>query len=93
MRNPTSIVRTLGVWLLVAAGSVTGAPSPPELKLPDSVVPSRYELQLTLDPDADEYSGTIGIEVRIAAPTGRSALPPRKASTSRSRNASRPRTG
>ena len=69
MRNPTSIVRTLGVWLLVAAGSVTGAPSPPELKLPDSVVPSRYELQLTLDPDADEYSGTIGIEVRIAAPT------------------------
>lgn len=63
------IVCAIGAGLLVAAGLAAAAPAPPELKLPDTVVPVRYEAHLTLDPDADEYSGTIGIEVRIAAST------------------------
>lgn len=69
MQIRTLIVCPIGAGLLVAAGLAAAAPAPPELKLPDTVVPVRYEVQLTLDPDADEYSGTIGIEVRIAAPT------------------------
>jgi cytosol alanyl aminopeptidase len=32
-------------------------------------MPLRYELALTLDPDADDYAGSVGIDVRIVAPT------------------------
>ena len=39
-----------------------------QLRLPDTVVPTNYELQLTLDPDADEYAGAVRIGIRIAVP-------------------------
>ena len=43
--------------------------APPVLKLPDTVVPIEYDLRLTLDPDADDYSGAVEIRVRVAEPT------------------------
>jgi len=70
MRIHDLFVRAFGAWMFVAAGIAAAAPPvPPELKLPDTVVPTGYELQLTVDPDADTYSGTMAIALRIAAPT------------------------
>jgi cytosol alanyl aminopeptidase len=59
----------IGACLVVAAGVAAAASPPPDLKLPDTVAPTGYELKLTVDPDADSYSGTVDIAVRIAAPT------------------------
>ena len=70
-RGAALFARAMGIWILLVAGR-----SPPrrcrhrrELKLPDVVVPIEYDLRLTLDPDADEYSGTVEIRVRIAEAT------------------------
>ena len=38
-------------------------------KLPDTVVPVAYRLDLTIDPAAERFSGTVEIDARLAAPT------------------------
>ena len=55
--------------LLFSIAMCAAAQVPPLLKLPDTVVPVAYDLQLRLDATASTYSGTVSIDVRIAAPT------------------------
>ena len=50
------------------------AVKPPELEipgvhLPDGVTPKSYDLQLSLDPDRDDFSGTVAIHVALDRPT------------------------
>jgi alanyl aminopeptidase len=40
---------------------------PPRGKLPESVVPKRYTLELTVDPRQDSFSGKVSIEVGVLA--------------------------
>ena len=55
--------------LLFSIAMCVAAQVPPLLKLPDTVVPVAYDLQLKLDATASTYSGTVTIDVRVAAPT------------------------
>ncbi|HET9451131.1 MAG TPA: M1 family metallopeptidase, partial [Aggregicoccus sp.] len=43
-------------------------PAPPALRLPDSVQPVRYALELTLLPAEDRYPGTVTIDVEVRSP-------------------------
>jgi aminopeptidase N len=40
-------------------------PAPPELRLPSTVRPLRHDVVLTLDPAAEEFTGTITIEIDV----------------------------
>ncbi len=42
-----------------------GDPTAPQLRLPDSVVPTSYEVELTLDPDKTAFSGSIAIKINV----------------------------
>ena len=53
--------------LLAVATPVARAAAPP-LKLPDTVVPQRYRVNLTLDPARKDFSGAIDIEVNLRQP-------------------------
>lgn len=57
----------------VAAGSLlivcAWAAEPPKLRLDDSVRPVRYAAELTLRPDATDFSGAIDIDLELARPT------------------------
>jgi alanyl aminopeptidase len=44
-------------------------PAPPELRLPDTIRPLKHEVQLTLDPSADSFTGTITIDIDVRAET------------------------
>jgi len=44
-------------------------PAPPELRLPTTVRPIRNEVELTLDPSTEDFTGTIAIELDVTAPT------------------------
>ncbi|HEU0033437.1 MAG TPA: M1 family metallopeptidase [Kofleriaceae bacterium] len=44
-------------------------PTPPELRLPTTVKPLRHEVELTIDPATEDFSGRITIELDIAAAT------------------------
>ncbi len=59
----------MALLFAIAMCAAAQAPSPPELKLSDTVVPLAYDLQLRLDANAATYSGTVTIDVRIAVPT------------------------
>jgi alanyl aminopeptidase len=63
--------RGLGALLLFVAGTLGAAspPAPPGMRLTDTVVPVHYDLALTLDPDADAYTGSIDIRIRVAQAT------------------------
>ena len=52
------------VALTFLAGSLAG--QPPTLRLPDSVSPVSYRAELTLDPNKDDFSGVIHIEIQIS---------------------------
>ncbi|MBS1839149.1 MAG: M1 family metallopeptidase [Actinobacteria bacterium] len=43
-------------------------------RLPRTVLPRRYELELVVDPDADAFSGTVAIDVTVTEPTDRIVL-------------------
>ncbi|WP_095987534.1 M1 family metallopeptidase [Cystobacter fuscus] len=43
-------------------------PAPPSLRLPDTVRPVRYALELTLLPQEATYPGTVSIDVEVRAP-------------------------
>jgi alanyl aminopeptidase len=45
------------------------ARTPPPLRLPGGARPLRYDVELTLDPASEDFAGTIGIELELAAPT------------------------
>ncbi len=46
----------------------TTANTPAPFRLPDSVHPERYRLDLTIIPDADHFSGHVEIDIEITAP-------------------------
>ena len=56
--------------LLTLAGTLLAAPQLPTLRLPTDAVPSRYKLELTLDPAKTEFSGEVTIELKISKATG-----------------------
>ena len=61
MRNPCQFASAFLALSYIASA----APAPPSLRLPDSVVPTRYRVELTLDPDKATFSGSIAIAVNV----------------------------
>lgn len=57
------------LFLLVFAGTLLAAPQPPALRLSSDVVPSRYKLDLTLDPAKTDFSGAVSIELKVGKAT------------------------
>ena len=53
---------------LLASALLPAAEQPPTLRLPDTVAPISYQVQLTLDPDKTTFEGTIDIKVEIKRP-------------------------
>ena len=56
--------------LFTLAVTLLAAPQPPTLRLPTDAVPSRYKLELTLDPAKTEFSGEVTIDLKISKATG-----------------------
>lgn len=56
--------------LFTFAGTLLAAPQPPTLRLPTDAVPSRYKLELTLDPAKTDFSGEVTIDLKISKATG-----------------------
>ena len=54
------------LFLLLAAFPAGAVP--PRLRLGDSVRPTRYALDLTLDPERNDYSGAIDIDLDLRSP-------------------------
>ncbi len=55
-----------GVALL--ASMTFAAEQAPKLRLPDTVVPTSYRVELTLDPEKADFTGSIAIKVRVNQP-------------------------
>lgn len=51
-----------------ATPSAGGTSEPPVARLGNSVVPSRYQLELTIDPSQERFSGSVTIDVSINEP-------------------------
>ena len=58
------------LFLLTLAGVLLSAQQPPTLRLPTDVAPSRYQLEMTLDPAKDDFSGEVTIELKVHNATG-----------------------
>jgi len=56
--------------LLTLAGTLLAAPQPPALRLPADVVPSRYKLELSLDPAKTDFTGVVTIELKVRKEAG-----------------------
>ncbi len=56
------------VWLFAAAASFA-ASSIPGFRLPDTVVPLRYNVTLSIDPNKDVFDGTVLVAVDVEKPT------------------------
>jgi cytosol alanyl aminopeptidase len=56
------------VWALATA-TFGASPTPPGFRLPDDVVPAKYTVVLSIDPNKDTFEGTVFIEVNILKPT------------------------
>jgi len=50
------------------SAAVFAAETKPELRLPDSVAPTSYALELILDPAKDDFSGLISIQIDVRQP-------------------------
>jgi alanyl aminopeptidase len=50
------------------AAPVAATAMPPVGPLPDGIVPTRYALDLNIDPNEARFSGTVAIDVELAAP-------------------------
>src|SRR5262245_51177662 len=44
-------------------------PTPPQVRLPKVAQPDRYDLDLTLDPTKETFSGVIGIDLKLTEAT------------------------
>jgi alanyl aminopeptidase len=55
------------VWALATA-AFCAAPVPPGFRLPGDVVPAKYTVVLSIDPNQDTFEGTVFIEVNILKP-------------------------
>jgi aminopeptidase N len=66
-RTATGLV--LGLILASAVAHAAEAPSPPTGLLPDTIKPTAYRLQLTVDPAAANFQGHTEIDAVLAQPT------------------------
>src|SRR5947209_5532289 len=62
-------MRAKALLPLIFGGALFAAQSPPGLRLPSDSVPTRYKLDLTLDPGKTEYSGEIAIDLDVRKAT------------------------
>src|SRR5688572_16432687 len=66
-------MRTLCLIVTTCVSTVStvaaAAPEPPSFRLPDTVRPLRYDLDLTLSPSQDGFTGTVAIDVELTSPT------------------------
>ena len=53
---------------VVFSAAAFGQTSPPSFLLPDSVIPSRHTIEMTIDPDKDTFTGRAIIDVEIKRP-------------------------
>ena len=51
--------------LLALASMLYGSPQPPSFRLPSDVVPTRYSLDMKLDPAKNDFSGIITVELKV----------------------------
>ncbi len=67
-----SLRACLGLLLLGAGAALAAAPAAiPSGKLPENAAPTRYALQLRIDPRQDSFGGEVRIRVALAAPSER----------------------
>jgi alanyl aminopeptidase len=59
----------LGGFLVLSSAVAAAASPPPTLRLPTDVAPTRYALELTLDPAKDDFSGIVTIRLLVRRPT------------------------
>ncbi|MBN1206667.1 MAG: M1 family metallopeptidase [Myxococcaceae bacterium] len=52
-----------------AAAPPAAAPTPPPLRLPTTVRPTGYTVELTMDPSADTFQGVAELAIEVAEPT------------------------
>jgi alanyl aminopeptidase len=58
----------LALSLAAVFCSLSAAQQPPQLRLPDTVAPTRYSVHLRLDPDKSTFNGQIAIKLDIKKP-------------------------
>jgi alanyl aminopeptidase len=68
------LIRALGLMFAVCAGlspwsACSQAATPPSLRLPDTVKPVRYSVELTIVPSEESFRGSIDIEIEVKKPT------------------------
>ena len=66
---PPASAAPAGARPAVAPRAAPASPAPPRLRLPGTARPTRGAVELTLDPAAPRYRGTVRYQVRVAAPT------------------------
>jgi alanyl aminopeptidase len=54
--------------LALATAAFCASPLPPGFQLPDDVVPTKYTVVLSIDPNKDNFEGTVFIEVNLLKP-------------------------
>jgi aminopeptidase N len=65
-----AVALLLAGWNSLAAQPPSGPDlTPPALRLPAGIRPTRYDLDLFIDPEAGSFRGEVGIDLRIDAPT------------------------
>jgi cytosol alanyl aminopeptidase len=57
------------ISLVLLASALSTAQQPPAFRLPADTVPTRYYLDLTLDPEKTDYSGDIAIDLEVRKTT------------------------
>src|SRR5947209_6041903 len=68
MRTHTNRQCATLVLLLAAVHGSAAELEPPRLRLGDHIRPVRYELDLTLDPERDDFSGSVDIDLQLRSP-------------------------
>jgi alanyl aminopeptidase len=62
-------VRRLALACLIVVALFGATPPPPGFRLPDDVVPIRYQVSLQIDPSRDTFEGSVEIQLRFRNPS------------------------
>jgi alanyl aminopeptidase len=62
-------VRRLALAYVLAAFAFSASLPPPGFQLPDDVIPLKYNVVLSIDPNRDTFEGTVSIQLDIRKPT------------------------